>query len=206
MQSAQLPTFHAISIFLQIRLDDSNYHIFPPYFTQMKWKIEGSSAHKHERTLQFFTFFPAIYSTYNGSAQKNRAGFSHVRVCGLGQTNFPPVIYAYIQSRLRCVAQDRRGGSNQPWAYLAYGEYKTRLKSAQMAWHGYDAICAHNLFAVYHIDKLPADNRTSFYDGKMCECAQIFHVKMWCCGWIFIWKMWTMFTLILIYLSICAWK
>ena len=24
--------------------------------------------------------------------------------------------------------------------------------------------------------------------------------------WIFIWKMWTMFTLILIYLSICAWK
>ena len=39
--------------------------------------------------------------------------------------------------------------------------------------HGYDAICAHNLFAVYHIDKLPTDNRTSFYNGKMCECTQI---------------------------------
>ena len=31
--------------------------------------------------------------------EKNRAGFSHVRVCGLGQTNFPPVIYAYIYNR-----------------------------------------------------------------------------------------------------------
>ena len=54
--------------------------------------------------------------------------------------------------------------------------------------HGYDAICAHNLFAVYHINKLSADNRTLFYNGKMCECTQIFHVKMWCCWWIFIWK------------------
>ena len=56
--------------FLQIQLDESNYHIFPPCFAQMKWKIEGSSAHKHERTLHFFTFFPAIYSTYNGSARE----------------------------------------------------------------------------------------------------------------------------------------
>ena len=70
MQSVQFPTFQDVSIFLQIRLDGSNYHIFPPCFAQMKWKIEGSSAHKHERTLQFFTFFPAIYSTYNGSARK----------------------------------------------------------------------------------------------------------------------------------------
>ena len=70
VQSAQFPTFQAISIFLQIQLDGSNFHIFPPCFTQMKWKIDGSSAHKHERTLQFFTFFPAIYSTYNGSARK----------------------------------------------------------------------------------------------------------------------------------------
>ena len=38
--------------------------------------------------------------------EKNQPGFSHVRACGLGWTNFPPVIYAYIQSRrLRtCVA------------------------------------------------------------------------------------------------------
>ena len=43
--------------------------------------------------------------------------------------------------------------------------------------HGYDAICAHSLFAVYHIDKLATDNRTLFYDGKMCECAQISYKK-----------------------------
>ena len=103
--------------------------------------------------------------------EKNRAGFSHVRVCGLGQTNFPPVIYAYIQSRRAW------RGSGQAWRLeLAMGISclwwtQTRLKSAQMARHGYDAICAHNLFAVYHIDKLSADNRTAFDDGKMCECT-----------------------------------
>ena len=54
--------------------------------------------------------------------EKNRAGFSHVRVCGLGLTNFPPVIYAYIQSRRR---------SGQAWwlesamdIYITYGRYK----------------------------------------------------------------------------------
>ena len=36
VQSAQFLTFQAISIFLQIRLDGSNYHIFPSCFTQMK--------------------------------------------------------------------------------------------------------------------------------------------------------------------------
>ena len=81
VQPEQIPTFQAISIFLQIRLDGSNCHIFPPCFTQMKWKIDGSSAHKYERTLQFFTFFPAIYSTYNGSARKKSSRiFSCARV------------------------------------------------------------------------------------------------------------------------------
>ena len=82
MQSAQFPTSHAISIFLQIRLDGSNFHIFPPCFTQMKWKIDGSSGHNHERTLQFFTFSTAIYSTYNGSARKKKSSwiFSCARV------------------------------------------------------------------------------------------------------------------------------
>ena len=46
-----------------------------------------------------------------------------------------------------------------------------------MVRHGYDGICAHNLFAVYHIDKLSADNRTLFDDEKMCECTQISHEK-----------------------------
>ena len=54
---------------------------------------------------------------------------------------------------------------------------QTWLKLAQMARHGYDAICAHNLFTVYHIDKLPTDSCTSFYNGKMCECTQIYYEK-----------------------------
>ena len=139
--------------------------------------------------------------------EKIEPDFSHVRVCGLGWKNFPPVIYAYIQSRRRCAnKQDRRGGSNWSWVYLTYGEYKTRLKLAQTARHGYDAICTHNLFVVYHIDKLPTDSCTLFYDGKMCECTQIFYVKMWWCKRIFIWKMWMVVTLILIWITICVWK
>nr|DAT91792.1 MAG TPA: hypothetical protein [Caudoviricetes sp.] len=52
------------------------------------------NSHVHV-TLQFFTFFPAIYSTYTGSARKNRPGFSHV--CARIKSNeFSPVIYAYI--------------------------------------------------------------------------------------------------------------
>ena len=82
--------------FLQIRLDGSNCHIFPPCFIKMKWKIDGSSAHKHERTLQFFTFFPAIYSTYNGSARKKS---SRIFSCARADYNiiiFPRKICAYI--------------------------------------------------------------------------------------------------------------
>ena len=97
VQSVQFPTFHAIYIFLQIRLDGSNWHIFPPCFAQMKWKIEGSSAHKHERTLQFFTFFPAIYSTYNGSARKKSTWiFSCARVRITASPFFPANMCIYI--------------------------------------------------------------------------------------------------------------
>ena len=46
-----------------------------------------------------------------------------------------------------------------------------------MTRHSYDAIYAHNLFVVYHIDKLATDNCTLFYDGKMCECTQISYKK-----------------------------
>ena len=114
--------------------------------------------------------------------EKNRAGFSHVRVCGLQRHHFPPenmCIYI-IGSR----GANRYGGFAGSWrlesavgiSYL--GRIQTRIKSAQMARHGSDEICDHNLFAVYHIDKLSADSCTLFYDGKMCECTQIFHVKM----------------------------
>ena len=87
VQSVQFPTFQTISIFLQIRLDGSNCHIFPPYFIKMKWKIDGSSGHKHERTLQFFTFFPAIYSTYNGLARKKS---SRIFSCAYVQVTASP--------------------------------------------------------------------------------------------------------------------
>ena len=76
-----------------------------------------------------------------------------------------------------------RRGSGKAWwlesivCISCLGWAQTRLKSAQVARHGYDAICAHNLFAVYHIDKLPTDNRTPFYNGKMCECTQISYKK-----------------------------
>ena len=67
-----------------------------------------------------------------------------------------------------------------------------------MARQGYDEICAHNLFVVYHIDKLSADSHTSFYNGKMCECTQISYEKCddvseYSCE-----KMWMMLTLMLI--------
>ena len=150
-------------------------------------------------TLHFFTFFPAIYSTYNGLARKNRPGFSHVRVCGLGQTNFPPIIYAYIQSRRRCAnKQDRRGGSNRLRAYLVYGEYKTRLKLAQMARHGYDAICTHSLFTVYHIDRFPSRQPHIIWRWKNVWMYTNLLWKNVMSEWIFIWKMWMMLTLILI--------
>ena len=164
----------------------------------MKWKIDGSSAHKHERTLQFFTFFPAIYSTYNGSARKKSTWiFSCARVRITASPFSPANMCIYIM-----VARRKTTGRLR-WLELTMGiSYlwwtQTWIKSAQMARQGYDAICAYNLFAVYHIDKLSTDNRTLFDDGKMCERTQIFHVKMWWCWWIFIWKMWMMLTLILI--------
>ena len=46
-----------------------------------------------------------------------------------------------------------------------------------MARHGYDAICAHSFRVLCHIGNLVADNRTLFYDGKMCECTQISYRK-----------------------------
>ena len=73
----------------------------------------------------------------------------------------------------RCgVAQTNRTGVVDR---IDYGHILPRVdaNSAQIGTGGAtwsDAICAHNLFAVYHIDKFPTDNCTSFYSGKMCEC------------------------------------
>ena len=65
-----------------------------------------------------------------------------------------------------------RRGAGQAWrlesaADIYYlGQIQTRLKSAQTVRYGYDAICAHNLHSLYHIDKFPTDKRALFYDGK----------------------------------------
>ena len=147
------------------------------------------------RTLQFFTFFPAIYSTYTGSARKKSSRIFSCACVRIRYNEFSPSnICLYIIAATLC-------GSGQAWrleltmdiSYL--GWMWNRLKSAQMARHGYDAICAHNLFSVYHIDKLSTDNRALFYDGKMCECAQISYEKMWWvseysygkCEWWWLW-------------------
>ena len=171
MQSAQILTFQAISIFLQIRLDGFNHHIFPPCFAQMKWKIEGSSAHKHERTLQFFTFFPAIYSTYNGSARKKSSRiFSCARVRIRYNEFSPSNICLYIIAAVqRGLGQAWRLESTIGISCLWFAQ--TRLKSAQMARHGYDAICDHSLCVLCYIDKLSTDSYTLFDDEKMCECT-----------------------------------
>ena len=156
----------------------------------MKWKIEGSSAHKYERTLQFFTFFPAIYSTYNGSARKKSSRiFSCARVRITTSSFSPANMCIYI---IGPRGANGYGGFAGLWRLeltmdiSCLGWMWTRLKLAQLARHGYDAISAHSLRVLYYIDKLPADSCTSFYDGKMCEYTQIFYVKMWGCGWIFI--------------------
>ena len=144
-------------------------------FTQMKWKIDGSSAHKHERTLQFFTFFTAIYSTYSGSARKKIEPDFLMCACADYNIIIFPGKYVHIYI-IGSRGANEYGGFAGSWRleltmdiyYL--GRIQTRLKSAQAARHGYDAICAHNLFTVYHIDKFSADSCTLFYDGKMCKC------------------------------------
>ena len=146
----------------------------------MKWKIEGSSAHKYERTLQFFTFFPVIYSTYTGSERKKSIRiFSCARVRIRLNEFSPSNICLYtIAATLRGSGQAWRLESAMSISCLWWTQ--TRLKLAQMARQGHDEICAHNLHGLYCINKLPTDSCTCtlFYNGKMCECTQIFHVKM----------------------------
>ena len=76
-----------------------------------------------------------------------------------------------------------RRGSGQAWrlesdvGISCLGLAQMWLKSAQMARHCYDTICAHSLRVLCYIDKLPNDNRALFDDEKMCECTQISHEK-----------------------------
>ena len=59
VQSAQILTFQAISIFLQIQLDGSNCHILPPRFTQMKWKSRGVERTQTQAYATIFYIFPS---------------------------------------------------------------------------------------------------------------------------------------------------
>lgn len=95
---AQFPTFQVISIFLQIRLDGSNCHIFPPCFIQLKQKIDGSSEHKRKRTLHFLHFSqqytvhiltrrgknrPAFFSCARARIRSNEFSPSNMCVCNI---------------------------------------------------------------------------------------------------------------------------
>ena len=85
VQSAQFPTFQAISIFLQIRLDDSNYHIFPAMLYSNEVKNRGGRAGISTNAPYNFLHFSQQYTVHIMDRRgKNLAGFSHVRVCGLG--------------------------------------------------------------------------------------------------------------------------
>ena len=139
----------------------SNYHILP----NTLYPNEAINRCKNPRvhvTLQFFTFFPAIYSTYNGSTRKKSSRiFSCVRVRIRLNEFSPSNICLYTIAAAAMCKQTGQAWRLELAMGISYlGQAQTRLKSAQMARHGYDAICAHNLFAVYHIDKLSADNRT----------------------------------------------
>nr|DAD70727.1 MAG TPA: hypothetical protein [Siphoviridae sp. ctKcB20] len=89
-----------------------------------KAKIKGSSGHKHERTLQFFYIFPAIYSTYTSSARKKSSRIFLTRACADYSNTIFPGKYVYIYNsvarrKAAMVALLARDGSNRLWAYLA---------------------------------------------------------------------------------------
>lgn len=111
-------------------------------------------------------------------------------VRGLGQTNFLPVIYAYIQSRRR--ERFRTGVV----ARIGYGYISPRV-STNLAQIGTDdatrlwwnlrlelvyLVPEQQVNACHVCAGLRINNIcTLFYDGKMCECTQIFHRK--CDDW-----------------------
>ena len=90
----------------------------------------------------------------------------------ISHSNIIPIYYCGA-------AQDRRGGSNRPWAYRTYG--KRKLGSNRHRWRDTAimqfAISAQSLFVLYHIYKFSPDSYTLFDDGNMCECTQIYYEK-----------------------------
>ena len=76
MQSAQFPTFQAISIFLQIRLDGSNCHIFPAMLYSNEVKNRGGRAGISMIAPYNFLHFSQQYTVHiMARREKNRAEF-----------------------------------------------------------------------------------------------------------------------------------
>lgn len=86
-----------------------------PSYALAKWSNKSRRKILTHMTLQFFTFSPAIYSTYTCSArQKSSRVFSCTRVW-IRPSGFSPsnmCLYMIAAG----VAQDRRGGLNRPRA------------------------------------------------------------------------------------------
>lgn len=95
VQSAQIPTFQVISIFLQIQLDDSNYYIFPSCFAQMKWKSMGRADISMSAPYNFLHFSQQYTVHIMAQRKKSSRIFLCVRV-RIRSSEFSPVICAYI--------------------------------------------------------------------------------------------------------------
>ena len=99
-------------------------------------------------TLQFFTFFPVIYSTYTGSARKKSSRIFSCACVRIRLNEFSPgnICLYTIAAAMRGSGQAWRLESAMGISCLWWTQ--TWLKSAQVVRHCYDVICAHNLFAV----------------------------------------------------------
>ena len=135
MQSAQIPTSQAISIFLQIRLDESNYHIFPAMLYSIKainqFHFLVMCAHYifYNFSHGIFYYMPKRFFRYCIFALQIDLIFP-MCVCVLSKikishSNIIPIYYCGA-------AQDRRGGSNRLRVYLVYGWCK--LGSNRLRW------------------------------------------------------------------------
>ena len=109
--------------FLQIRLDSSNFHIFPPCFIQLKQKIDRSSGHEGKHTLQFLHFSQQYTIYILARRGKNKAGFFSCTRMRLTSSPFSPanmcIYIIWSRGTNDRAAQMARGSSNRPWVYLA---------------------------------------------------------------------------------------
>lgn len=120
--------------FLQIWLDDSNFYVFPSCFAQIKWKIDGSSAHKHERTLQFLHFFQLYTVHIMAGREKIDRIFScvcaRIKLCRFFPSNM--CLHIITTARLFWLMTDFCA---EPSMYMPLR--RTRQDDVQVAWYGW---------------------------------------------------------------------